>query len=471
MAKNLYNRASFPSSDIVCKNVSGGALAAGDIVRVSTAGDGVVAGVIKALATTSAQVDGVLGILVSGLDGSATPANNAYVSVRLTGLVMTKAYAPDAMPVVGDPVYVSDLGTARLAAGTVARRVGKVVAVDGVGLTYDTLFTGTFGGTVDKTYVDTGDGLRLLKTANLSDLVNAGTARTNLGLGSAAVAATGDFDAAGLAAAAVVTAGLYTDTKAWLWVRAASLAPLAACAYSGAGVGTLTGSAFGALDTFDGITLIAGNVCLVASQANPIHNGLYTVTVIGDGGTAFVLTRLVGWQTGNHAALRVVLTYEGTIAGTRMVHGSVSADTIGTSNLAFAAFGPVWALNSAMDLKLPKAPGVASPLTKALYQATAVLTDQATIAIDCDLADTFTLTIGGARTLGAPTNPAEGKKFDLVVTQDGTGSRTLDVSNAAFTFPGGIEPVLTATATIGVDVFSFLFSGGVWRVTFASAFA
>lgn len=49
----------------------------------------------------------------------------------------------------------------------------------------------------------TQENLKLAKAANLSDLANASTARTNLGLGTAAVENVGAFDAAGTAAAAV----------------------------------------------------------------------------------------------------------------------------------------------------------------------------------------------------------------------------------------------------------------------------
>lgn len=53
---------------------------------------------------------------------------------------------------------------------------------------------------VEKTRAETAEGLKLAKASNLSDLANAGTARTNLGLGTAATQASTAFDTAGAAA-------------------------------------------------------------------------------------------------------------------------------------------------------------------------------------------------------------------------------------------------------------------------------
>lgn len=83
------------------------------------------------------------------------------------------------------------------------------------------------------------------------------------------------------------------------------------------------------------------------------------------------------------------------------------------------------------------------------------LTDGANIAVDWDTAAAnFSLTLGGNRTLDNPTNGKPGTWRTIVVTQDGTGSRTLAYGNQ-YKFPGGTEPVLT-TAAASVDVLSIL---------------
>jgi len=82
-------------------------------------------------------------------------------------------------------------------------------------------------------------------------------------------------------------------------------------------------------------------------------------------------------------------------------------------------------------------------------RAAVALTDAATIATDCALGNLFTVTLGGNRTLGNPTNGVPGARYTWVLTQDGTGSRTITLGNQ-FRVAGG-NCALTATAA-AVDV-------------------
>lgn len=92
------------------------------------------------------------------------------------------------------------------------------------------------------------------------------------------------------------------------------------------------------------------------------------------------------------------------------------------------------------------------------YSEAFALTDAATIAVNCDNANVFTVTLGGNRTLGNPTNLKAGGTYVFVVTQDGTGSRTL-AYGSAYNFPAGVAPVLTTTAA-AVDVLAFVSPDG-----------
>lgn len=55
----------------------------------------------------------------------------------------------------------------------------------------------------------------------------------------------------------------------------------------------------------------------------------------------------------------------------------------------------------------------------------ATLTDAATIAVDATLGGVFSVTLGGNRTLGNPTNARDGQRLTFRIRQDGTGSRVL----------------------------------------------
>lgn len=80
------------------------------------------------------------------------------------------------------------------------------------------------------------------------------------------------------------------------------------------------------------------------------------------------------------------------------------------------------------------------------------LTDGATITPNFAAGNFFSVTLGGNRTLANPTNMVGGQQGVIVITQDGTGNRTL-AYGANWKFSGG-TPVLS-TAGGAVDLLSF----------------
>ena len=125
-------------------------------------------------------------------------------------------------------------------------------------------------------------------------------------------------------------------------VRAATTADLSATYNNGtAGVGaTLTADSNGAISV-DDISPGQGDRILVKDQDTASENGIYTVTTVGDGSTAFVLTR----ATDADSAAEVtggLFTFveEGTIgADNAYVLTSITGSaTLGTSTLTFTQF-------------------------------------------------------------------------------------------------------------------------------------
>jgi len=84
----------------------------------------------------------------------------------------------------------------------------------------------------------------------------------------------------------------------------------------------------------------------------------------------------------------------------------------------------------------------------------ATLTDAATIAVDFGANQNFTVTLGGNRTLGNPTNIVVGQTGSIIVVQDSTGSRTLSFSSY-YKFPGGTVPTLS-TAANSIDRIDYI---------------
>jgi hypothetical protein len=97
---------------------------------------------------------------------------------------------------------------------------------------------------------------------------------------------------------------------------------------------------------------------------------------------------------------------------------------------------------------------VTQSFTKAQRGTPVALTDAATIAVDLSLGNNFSVTLAGNRTLGDPTNATAGQSGVIVITQDGTGSRTLAYAGTKWKFAGGTAPTLTTTAS-AVDVLAY----------------
>lgn len=96
---------------------------------------------------------------------------------------------------------------------------------------------------------------------------------------------------------------------------------------------------------------------------------------------------------------------------------------------------------------------VAQSFTAAQRGTVSALTDGATITPNFAVANNFSVTLGGSRTLANPTNLTAGQHGVIVITQDGTGGRTL-AFGSYWKFPAGSAPTLTTTAN-AVDVLAY----------------
>jgi len=98
--------------------------------------------------------------------------------------------------------------------------------------------------------------------------------------------------------------------------------------------------------------------------------------------------------------------------------------------------------------------------SKSLCAAEYALTDAATIAWDLSLGPSARVTLGGNRTLGAPTNGIAGNVYHLRVIQDGAGGRTL-AYNAVFDWPAGVAPTVAAGSN-DVSLLAFYYTGSAF---------
>jgi hypothetical protein len=119
-------------------------------------------------------------------------------------------------------------------------------------------------------------------------------------------------------------------------------------------------------------------------------------------------------------AVQTVTPASNSVTGAMIVDGTITSSEISTS--------------SAFDFPVQ------------IYFGEETLTDGATIDWNLQTQQVAKVTLGGNRTLNAPTNQNAGGFYSLLIVQDGTGSRTLSF-NSAYKFTGATAPTLTTTAS------------------------
>lgn len=136
--------------------------------------------------------------------------------------------------------------------------------------------------------------------------------------------------------------------------------------------------------------------------------------------------------------------------GTSIVLTSAAALNDELNVYAFSSFNVANTYTQAQSDSRYAQLAAAQSFTAAQRGAVSALTDGATITPNFALANNFSVTLGGNRTLANPSNQTAGQSGAITITQDGTGSRTL-AYGSNWKFSNGTAPTLTTTAN-AVDI-------------------
>ena len=124
-----------------------------------------------------------------------------------------------------------------------------------------------------------------------------------------------------------------------------------------------------------------------------------------------------------------------------LVYGDIATAAIATSANVLA--------NAASVVATPNALWAAGAVT--------ALTDAATIGVDLSTGINFSVTLGGSRTLGNPTNTKVGQSGVFRISQDGTGSRTI-AYGGNYKWASGTACVLSTAASKIDYIWYFVYS-------------
>lgn len=175
----------------------------------------------------------------------------------------------------------------------------------------------------------------IVVTDTAQKLISGGVLTANTGLyPKVNVAGTG-FDFVSIVAGGSTDAGVPTARVATTAVLPG--APVYANGAGGVGA-TLTRGSNGTLGTIDAVTSFqVDDAILVKNQAAQLQNGLYTVTVVGSGAAAYVLTRATTSDDTAEFDEQVIGVSSGTTNGGTTWGQTTVNPTVGVSNIVYAA--------------------------------------------------------------------------------------------------------------------------------------
>lgn len=194
---------------------------------------------------------------------------------------------------------------------------------------------------------------------------------------------------------------------------------------------------------------LSGNISVSAWTTNGVRYKNVAATLTDTSSSGTVATAYTDVFGGNTIAASSATTF------TNYYTAFISGPTAGT-NVTFTA---KWAMGLSGSLSV----------TGQIVTPTQTLTDGTNIAWDVDASAIAKVTLGGNRTLSAPTNLRDGGTYVLRVIQDGTGNRTL-AYNSVFKWPGGVAPVLSTGAN-AIDILTFVSDGTNLYGSIQQAFA